>query len=130
MELISTKICLASDIGIHNNMFGGTLMASIDEAAAAYAAQICKTPRMVTVLVESLIFKKPIKIGNIIKIYGKPVKIGRTSITLYIEVRKMNVYTSDYEIVTHTNIKFVRIGDNDNAIPLDTEIKTLYEFEE
>ena len=47
MELISTHICKAGDIGVHSNMFGGNIMALIDEASAAYAAQICDTPRVV-----------------------------------------------------------------------------------
>jgi acyl-CoA thioesterase YciA len=42
MELISTHICKASDIGIHNNMFGGTLVGWVDEASAIYSAQICE----------------------------------------------------------------------------------------
>jgi acyl-CoA hydrolase len=35
MELITTYICKASDIGVHDNMFGGTILAIIDDAAAS-----------------------------------------------------------------------------------------------
>ena len=39
MQLINKKICMGKDIGIHGNMFGGILMAWIDEAAASFATE-------------------------------------------------------------------------------------------
>ena len=86
MELITTYICKKSDIGVHDNMFGGTIMSLIDDSAASYAAQICDTTRMVTIKIDELIFKSPVKIGSLLKIYGKVEKFGTTSIMLYIEV--------------------------------------------
>ena len=126
MELITTKICMSSDIGVHGNLFGGTMMSWIDEAGAAYASQICDTPRMVTVKISELLFKKSIKVGNLIKIYGEVKEFGRTSVTLNIEVRKHNVYTGDQDVVTHTEIKFVRIDDDNNPIPISDRVKKRY----
>lgn len=127
MELISTYICKTGDIGVHSNMFGGHIMSLIDDAAAAYACQICDTLRVVTIKIDELIFKKPIKAGNIVKVYGKVKEFGNTSVTLYIEVRKHNVYTGKQEVVTHTNIKFVRIDDEGNPLAISERIKTRYE---
>ena len=126
MELITTHICKAFEIGIHNNMFGGTMMSLIDDAAASYAAQICDTPRIVTIKIDELIFKRPVKVGNLIKIYGRVIEFGRTSVSLYIEVRKHNVYTGDQDVVTQTNIKFVRIDEEGNAIPISERVKVRY----
>jgi acyl-CoA thioesterase YciA len=117
---------MSSDIGVHGNLFGGTMMSWIDEAGAAYASQICDTPRMVTVKISELLFKKPIKVGNLIKIYGEVKEFGRTSVTLNIEVRKHNVYTGDQDVVTHTEIKFVRIDDDNNPIPISERVKKRY----
>ena len=126
MELITTHICKASEIGVHGNMFGGTMMAMIDESAAAYACQLCDSPRMVTIKIEELIFKKPVKVGNLLKIYGRVIEFGTTSLSIYIEVRKHNVYTGDQEVVTHTNIKFVRIDEDGNPIPISDRVKSRY----
>jgi acyl-CoA thioesterase YciA len=126
MELISTHICKASDIGVHSNMFGGTVMALIDEASAAYSSQICDTPRMVTIKIDELVFKKPVKVNNIVKIYGEVKEFGNTSITLYIEMRKHNVYTGDQDVVTHTNIKFVRIDEEGNPLRISERVKSRY----
>jgi acyl-CoA thioesterase YciA len=93
MELISTHICKASEIGVHSNMFGGNIMALIDESSAAYASQICDTQRIVTIKIDEMVFKKPVKVGNIIKIYAEVKEFGNTSLTMYIEMRKHNVYT-------------------------------------
>jgi acyl-CoA thioesterase YciA len=126
MELITTYICKKSDIGVHDNMFGGTMMSLIDDAGASYAAQICDTPRIVTIKIDELVFKRPVKVGNLIKIYGKVIEFGRTSVSLYIEVRKHNVYTGEQDVVTHTNIKFVKIDDDGNSVPIQDYVKNRY----
>lgn len=126
MELITTHICKAFEIGIHNNMFGGTMMSLIDDAASSYAAQICDTPRLVTIKIDELIFKRPVKVGNLIKIYGRVISFGKTSVSLYIEVRKHNVYTGVQDVVTQTNIKFVRIDEEGNSIPISENVRERY----
>lgn len=127
MELITSHICKASEIGVHGNMFGGTLLSLIDESAAAYSTQLCDTPRMVTIKIEELVFKKPVKVGNLLKIYGRVIEFGTTSLSIYIEVRKHNVYTGEQEVVTHTNIKFVRIDEEGNSIPISDRVKSRYQ---
>jgi acyl-CoA thioesterase YciA len=126
MELVSTYICKTSDIGVHSNMFGGVLVSLIDECGGAYASQICDTPRMVTISISEMLFKKPIKVGNIIKVYAKVLNFGNTSVTLYMELRKHNVYTGEQETSTSTEIKFVRIDDEGNALPISERVKTRY----
>ena len=126
MELVSTYICKTSDIGVHSNMFGGSLVSLIDECGGAYASQICDTPRMVTISISEMLFKKPIKVGNIIKVYAKVLNFGNTSVTLYMELRKHNVYTGEQETSTSTEIKFVRIDDEGNALPISERVKTRY----
>jgi len=126
MELVSTYICKASDIGVHSNMFGGTMVCIVDDAAASYAAQICDSPRMVTIKIDELVFKNPVKVGNILKTYATVKEFGQTSITLYIEVRRHSVHTGVQEVVLHTNIKFVRIDGEGKPIPILDYVKTRY----
>ena len=109
MELISTHPVKKSDLGFHGNLFGGKLLAWVDAAGAAFASQICDTPRMVTVLIDECVFKKPAKEGHLLKIYGDVGQIGRTSVTLKVEARSHNVYDGRQAIILATNIKFVRI---------------------
>ena len=118
MELLNTHPIKKSDLGFHGNLFGGKLLAWIDAAAAGYSMQLCDTPRMVTVSIDKCFFEKPAKEGQLLKIYGKPSKLGTTSVTLYMEARAHNVYTGKQGIVLKTNIKFVSIDEDGNPIPI------------
>jgi len=126
MELVTTYICKGSDIGVHSNMFGGTILGLVDQSSGAYASQICDTPRMVTIKIDELVFKNPVKVGNILKIYASVKEFGNTSVTLYVEVRKHNVYNGKQEVVVHTNIKFVRIDDEGSPIAISERVKNRY----
>lgn len=126
MELITTYICKKSDIGVHDNMFGGVILGLIDQSAGAYASQICDTPRMVTIKIDELIFKYPVKVGNILKVYGEVKEFGNSSVVLYMEVRKHNVYTGVQDVVVHTSIKFVRIDEEGIPIPISERVKKRY----
>jgi len=123
MELITTHPVKKSDLGFHGNLFGGKLLAWIDAAGAAFASQVCDTPRMVTVAIDKCVFTKPAREGQMLKIYGKVSEIGRTSITLTLEARAHNVYTGLQSPVLTTNIKFVRIDEDGNPIPISHRVE-------
>ena len=126
MQLITTHPIKKSDLGFHSNLFGGKLLAWLDAAGAAYAMEVADTPRMVTVKIDECIFKKPAKEGQLIKIYGKVVGIGNTSLTLYIEARAHSVYSGSQSVILSTNIKFVRIDENGDPIPISERVKNKY----
>ena len=124
MELLNTHPIKKSDLGFHGNLFGGKLLAWIDAAAAGYAMQLCDTPRMVTISIDKCFFEKPAKEGQLVKIYGTPQKVGSTSVTIYMECRAHNVYTGEQKVVLRTNIKFVRIDEDGNPIPISDRAKS------
>ena len=124
MELLNTHPIKKSDLGFHGNLFGGKLLAWIDAAAAGYSMQLCDSPRMVTVSIDKCYFEKPAKEGQLLKIYGSPAKLGNTSVTLYMEARAHNVYTGNQAVVLKTNIRFVRIDEEGNPIPIGEKGRT------
>lgn len=126
MELITTRTVLASEMGVSNNLFGGEMLAWLDLAGAAYAAQLCDSPRLVTKKFEEVVFEKPCKIGNLIKTYGEVVKFGNTSITIKLEARKHQVETGTQQIVCSTTVVFVKINDEGDPIPISDRVKTRY----
>lgn len=123
MNLITTHPIKKSDLGFHANLFGGKLLAWLDAAGAAYAMEVCDTPRMVTVKIDECIFRKPAKEGQLIKIYGEVRKIGTTSITFYMEARAHNVYSGKQKPILSTSIKFVRIDENGDTVPISEKVK-------
>jgi len=118
MQFLNSHPIKKSDLGFHGNLFGGKLLAWIDAAAAGFAMQLCDTPRMVTVSIDKCNFEKPARESQLLKIYGKPSKVGNTSVTLYMEARAHNVYTGVQTIVLKTNITFVHIDEEGNPIPI------------
>lgn len=126
MELITTKTILALDIGVNSNLFGGIMLSELDKAGAAYASQLCDSPRLVTKKFEEIVFEKPCKIGNLIKIYGEVVKFGNTSITIKLEARKHKVETGTQQIVCSTTVVFVKINDEGDPIPISDRVKKRY----
>jgi acyl-CoA thioesterase YciA len=127
MQLISTHPIKKADLGFHANLFGGKLLAWLDAAGAALAMETCDTPRMVTVKIDECVFKKPAKEGQLLKIYGKVYEMGNTSVTLYLEARAHNVYSGVQTVILSTKIKFVRIDENNEPIPIAERVKTKYQ---
>lgn len=126
MKLISTHPIKKSDLGFHGNLFGGKLLAWIDAAGAAFAAEAADTPRMVTVKIDECVFKRPGKEGQLIKIYGKVKRIGTTSLVLELEARSHNVYNGNQNVILSTNITFVRIDEMGDPIPIAERVKEKY----
>lgn len=126
MQLISTHPIKKSDLGFHANLFGGKLLAWLDAAGASMAMEVCDTPRMVTVKIDECVFKRPAKEGQLLKIYGRVSEVGNTSITLYIEARAHNVYSGQQSVILSTKIKFVRIDENNEPIPISSKVKQKY----
>ncbi len=127
MTLITSKIAMAKDLGMHGNLFGGNMLSWIDEAAATLASRIVQTASLVTLKMEEVVFKKAVKQGFQILIYGEVHKIGSTSITLSIEARKHNVYSGEEDVVCSTKITFVKIDEHGSPIPISPHIRKKWE---
>jgi acyl-CoA thioesterase YciA len=81
---------------------------------------------MVTVKIDECVFSRPAKEGQLIKIYGGVQAIGNTSITLYMEARAHNVYSGKQNTILSTNIKFVRIDEVGEPVPISDRIRQKY----
>ena len=109
MKLISTKICKTSDIGVNDILFGGTMLAWLDESAGIMASSVCCSSNMVTLKMEEVLFKEPVEVKQQIRIYGKVDRMGKTSISLFIEARRADLKNRTEVVVCSTKIVFVRI---------------------
>lgn len=126
MQLLATRVCKKSDLGVHNNLFGGTMLSWIDEAAVVYVNEICFSPNMVTLKMDEVFFKSPVKENNLIKLYGEIDGFGNTTIRVNIQARKFNVYSHDETLVCSTQVTFVRIDEDGSAIPIAQHVKERY----
>ena len=84
---------------------------------------------MVTVSLDEVQFLKPVRPGQIIKIYGELASFGRTSCTLNIEARRHSTYNLSEKVVCRTKMKFIRIDGDGEAVPIANYIKEKHKGE-
>jgi acyl-CoA thioesterase YciA len=126
MELVSSQICKTGDIGIYNNLFGGKMLAWLDEAGGTYSASVCCTPNMITLKMDEVVFKRPVKVNDHIRIYGEVTRMGNTSLVIKLEARRFNFSAQIEELVCSTTITFVRIDEYGQAVPIGVDIRNKY----
>ena len=123
MQLISTKICKTSDIGINDNLFGGIMLQWLDEAAGVMASTLCCSPNMITLKMDEVVFKLPVKVKEHIRIYGQVDSVGNSSIRLCIEARRFDFISKIEESVCTTKMLFVKIDDEGKSSPIEAKMK-------
>ena len=122
MNLITTHYVMAGQVGYHGNLFGGIMLAWLDEAAAAFACQVADTGRMVTKHISALTFERPVRPGQLIKIYGRVIKIGTTSLTVELEARRHSIYNGTQKPVCKCSMVFVRIDGDGEPVPIPNHV--------
>lgn len=129
MELITRHLCKTSNLGVHGNLFGGQMLAWLDEAGGILATRVCKTKKMVTVKFDEVIFHKPVKENHEVSIYGAVESVGTTSITLRLVAKRYDVYDTTEEEVCSIRAVFVRISHEGKKRPIDLEIRQQFQNE-
>ena len=76
---------MPADTNAHGTIFGGWVMAQVDIAGSIPAWARAQGP-IVTVAVNSFVFKEPVFVGDLVSFYARVIKVGRTSITVDVEV--------------------------------------------
>ncbi|WP_462055637.1 acyl-CoA thioester hydrolase YciA [Vibrio cholerae] len=84
-QLLLRTLAIPADTNANGDIFGGWIMSQLDLAGGILAKEI-SCGRIVTVSVSSITFKKPVKVGDVVCCYGECTKIGRTSMSINLEV--------------------------------------------
>ncbi|EKF9439797.1 acyl-CoA thioester hydrolase YciA [Vibrio cholerae] len=84
-QLLLRTLAMPADTNANGDIFGGWIMSQLDLAGGILAKEI-SCGRIVTVSVSSITFKKPVKVGDVVCCYGECIKIGRTSMSINLEV--------------------------------------------
>ena len=84
-ELVLKVVPMPADVNANGDIFGGWVMAQVDLAGSVLPQRISHT-RMVTVAVNEFIFKQPVRVGDILSFYAGVQHVGRTSVTVNVEV--------------------------------------------
>lgn len=114
MRFHTRKWVKPGDLNPNGTLFGGRLLAWIDEEAALYANIQLENQKVVTKFMSEIDFKSSARQGDIIEIGIEVVKFGKASLTLACEVRnKMTRET----IITIASIVMVNLGPDGKPMP-------------
>lgn len=84
-EVTLRVVPMPANANQNGDIFGGWIMAQVDIAGSIPAVRLAKG-RVATVAVNSFQFKQPVLVGDVISLYAEVVRVGRTSITVNVEV--------------------------------------------
>ncbi|MFA6213581.1 MAG: hotdog domain-containing protein [Candidatus Obscuribacterales bacterium] len=114
-------VMFPKDTNPSGNIFGGVILSNID-IAAGVAARAATMHRTVTVCMKEVIFKRPVKVGDILTFWADIIKTGRTSVTIRIKVEAER--RGETIPVTEGEAIFVAVDEKDRPIPLDSPLGT------
>ncbi len=105
-------VAMLSDANSTGDMFGGWIMGQVD-IAGSLPAWFRAKGRVVTVAVNSFVFKEPMYVGDLVSFYAEIVKVGNTSMTVEVEVyAQRNPANPVCVKVTEATLTYVAVGEN------------------
>jgi acyl-CoA thioesterase YciA len=108
-ELVMRVMPMPADTNPNGDIFGGWLMARVDQAGAVLPARIARG-RIATVAVNQFLFKQPVSVGDLLSFYARVERIGKTSVTVHVEVlAERNPANVHVVKVTEANLTYVAI---------------------
>jgi len=84
-EVVLRVVPMPSDVNSTGDIFGGWIMAQVDIAGSIPAFRLAQG-RVATVAVNSFVFKQPVLVGDLVSFYADVARVGRTSVTVNVEV--------------------------------------------
>ena len=117
-QLVLRVMPMPADANGNGDIFGGWIMAQVDIAGAVLPARIAKG-RIATVAVNQFVFKQPVSMGDLLSFYVRVERIGRTSVTVNVEVfAERNPADLHVVKVTEANLTYVAIDMDGRPRPI------------
>lgn len=113
--LVLRVIPLPRDVNANGDVFGGWVMAQVDLAGAVLPARLARG-RLATVAVNEFVFKQPVRVGDLLSFYAEITRIGRTSITVEVEVYAQRLADPD-EVVKVTQARLTYVATDEEGRP-------------
>jgi acyl-CoA thioesterase YciA len=117
-ELVLRVMPMPADSNANGDIFGGWIMAQVDIAGSILPARISRG-RVATVAVNEFIFKQPVSIGDLLSFYATVTRVGRTSVTVRVEVMAERDPENLHVVkVTEANLTYVAIDREGKPRPI------------
>ena len=111
-------VMMPKDTNAHGTIFGGVILSYIDQAAAVEAKRH-GAQFIVTIAMREVVFHQPVNVGDLVSFYTRLVRIGRTSITVAVEVfSQPGEGLGNRARVTEAEVTFVNLDKNRRPAPI------------
>ena len=111
-------IMMPKDTNAHGTIFGGVILSYIDQAGAVEAKRH-GADFLVTVAMREAVFHEPVYVGDLVSFYTRLVRIGRTSITISVEVVSQPGEGLGNRVkVTQAEVTYVNLDKNRRPVPI------------
>ena len=111
-------VMMPKDTNAHGTIFGGVILSFIDQAAAVEAKRHGAS-FIVTVAMRAVVFHEPVHVGDLVSFYTSLVRIGRTSITVAVEVFSQTGEGIGSQVrVTEAEVTFVNLDADRKPTPI------------
>ncbi len=113
----TNQLALPGDTNLLGNLLGGKTMHWIDIAGALTASRHANS-KVATISIDKIIFKKPIRQGELVCMKSSLVWAGRTSMVIDVDVYAENLATGERRKTTESRLTFVALDDNEKPTPV------------
>jgi len=110
-------IAMPADTNSEGDIFGGWLLSQMDLAGGVVARQTARG-RTATVAIDSMVFYKPVHVGDLVSCYARVTKVGRTSITIQVDAWAQRGRTGELVHVNGCSFTYVALGLYGKARPV------------
>ncbi|WP_134701555.1 acyl-CoA thioesterase [Ammoniphilus sp. YIM 78166] len=116
-RVIHTSLVLPPDTNHYDNIFGGKVLAYLDEVAGISAMKHCQTA-VVTASFDSVDFLNPVKRGDAIRVEAFVTWTGRSSMEIFAQVSSENLQAGTKQLTATSFITMVAVDENGKSIPV------------
>jgi acyl-CoA thioesterase YciA len=108
---------LPRETNAHGTIFGGILLAYLDQAGAVATRGLCE--RVVTVKLTEVVFHAPVFVGDVVSFYARITRIGTTSVTVHVDVESERWGRAGQPVkVTEAEIVYVNVDESRRPVPI------------
>lgn len=111
-KIALSAIAMPANTNVNGDIFGGWLLSLMDKAGGAFCRKYA-TNRVVTIAIDGMTFLTPVHVGDTVLCYCEMIKVGRTSMTVNIEVWADRFDADERHIVTNGTFTYVAIDEKD-----------------
>lgn len=112
LELVFPK-----DTNYLGTAFGGFVLSAMDKAASVAAVRHCKGT-VVTARMDAVDFHVPIRVGDAMSLSARVVKVGRSSMTIRVDVYREHLASGDQQLATSGSFVFVAVDAAGRPVPV------------